>query len=459
MKRILLAVVGLATVVSAPALQAQTGNIDPSQRHAWAENAGWLDFRPVFGGVSVLPTYLTGYAWSEAAGWVKLGTDAGGPYVNDGSPGTWGVNLNSVTGVLSGFAWSESAGWIRMDPAFGGVTYDGLTHQMSGWAWSESHGWIHFRSTTLTGYGVAVTCGSLTGTVTGGGTVCAGDSSTVTVTVSGGTAPYTMTLDNSGGTQSGAGPAFTFTVSPASTTTYSVASFADALSCVGAFSGSATVTMNPRPATPVLTAPPDVWPEQSFSVSVPAVAGVTYAWTVTNGTMTAGVGTREITITAGTTGSVVVSVTETDQVSGCVSQEAGVSMPIGFLATGYHVFAPCRLFDTRFSSGDAAAAPALSPGETRTLAIGTRCGIPTSTVRSLAVKQTVTAPSADGEIVLFRGDLSATPITSSLSYRAGMTRANNGILELSSSGDGTIKVHNRSTGSVNFILDVTGAFQ
>lgn len=50
-------------------------------------------------------------------------------------------------------------------------------------------------------------------------------------------------------------------------------------------------------------------------------------------------------------------------------------------------------------------------------------------------------------------------ITGSLSYRAGKTRANNGILELSWSGDGTKKVHNRSTGTVHFILDVTGAFQ
>ena len=192
---------------------------------------------------------------------------------------------------------------------------------------------------------------------------------------------------------------------------------------------------------------------------MPAVAGVTYDWVVTNGTITAGDLTRAITITAGTTGSVVVSVTETDQATGCVSQEASVSMPIAFLATGYYVFAPCRLFDTRFSTGPAAAAPALAAGETRTLAIGTRCGIPTSTVRSLAVNQTVTAPSADGELVLFRGDLSATPITSSLSYWPGKTRANNAILELSWSGDGTFKVHNRSTGSVHFILDVNGAFQ
>jgi len=128
-------------------------------------------------------------------------------------------------------------------------------------------------------------------------------------------------------------------------------------------------------------------------------------------------------------------------------------------ASMFYTVSPCRLFDTRFSTGPQAAAPALAPGETRTLSVGTRCGVSSATVRSLSVNQTVTAPGADGELVLFRGDLESVPISSHLSYRAGKTRANNGILELSRTGDGTFKVHNRSAGSVHFILDVNGKFQ
>lgn len=64
------------------------------------------------------------------------------------------------------------------------------------------------------------------------------------------------------------------------------------------------------------------------------------------------------------------------------------------------------------------------------------------------------AQEAAGEIVLARGDLPATRTSSSISYRQGLTRANIGILELSWSGDGTIKVHNGSNGSVHFILEV-----
>lgn len=42
-----------------------TGNIDPANNYAWSENAGWIDFRPGFGGVNVTDSALTGYAWGK----------------------------------------------------------------------------------------------------------------------------------------------------------------------------------------------------------------------------------------------------------------------------------------------------------------------------------------------------------------------------------------------------------
>jgi hypothetical protein len=64
-----------------------------------------------------------------------------------------------------------------------------------------------------------------------------------------------------------------------------------------------------------------------------------------------------------------------------------------------------------------------------------------------------------GKLVLYRGDLSATPTASSITFAVGKTRANNGILDLARDGGGTFKVFNNSTGSVHFILDVNGYFQ
>jgi hypothetical protein len=410
--------------------------------------------------VTVLPTHLTGYAWHEGTGWVKLGSDSGGPYANT-TAANWGVNLDTLTGTLSGFAWSENAGWIRMDPPFGGVTYDGLTREMSGWAWSEGYGWIHFRSAAPVAYGVGVVpCGTITGTVTGGGAICEGSSTTVTVTVSGGTAPYTVTLDNGGGTQSGAGPAFEFLLGPTATTTYAVAALADAYSCPGTGSGSATVTVHAVPATPEITAPSTLSPGESFTASVPNVPGVSYDWHVTNGTITGGDGTNQLSVTAGTTSPVTITLVESDLVTGCHSEQAETTIPLTPLsATKFYPLTPCRIFDTRNASGSDAAAPTLGPGETRAFAVGTRCGLDTATMRTLSVNVTVAIPAADGELAVWRGDLAAEPVTSAISFRAGRTRANNGFLELSRASDGTIRVHNRSTGAVDFILDVNGVFK
>lgn len=127
-------------------------------------------------------------------------------------------------------------------------------------------------------------------------------------------------------------------------------------------------------------------------------------------------------------------------------------------ATAFYTLAPCRFFDTRNTTGPDWASPALAPGETRLFTVGGRCSLPSS-ARSLSVNQTVTGQTASGELVLYRGDLSATPTASSISFQAGKTRANNGILDLAHDGSGTFKVFNNSTGSVHFILDVNGYFQ
>ncbi len=89
-------------------------------------------------------------------------------------------------------------------------------------------------------------CQPVTSTVTGGGTICAGDTATVMVTVSGGTPPYTVTLDNGGGTQTGASP-LSFSVSPAANTTYAVQSGMDSAACPITGSGSVTVTVTTAP--------------------------------------------------------------------------------------------------------------------------------------------------------------------------------------------------------------------
>lgn len=129
-------------------LWAHANEIDPLQNYAWAENAGWLNFRSTYGAVTVHEPdeggYLSGYAWGENIGWIKLGNDSGGPYANT-SATDWGVNLDSA-GNLSGYAWSEVAGWINFDPSDGGVTVNMVTGEFDGYAWGENVGWIGFST-------------------------------------------------------------------------------------------------------------------------------------------------------------------------------------------------------------------------------------------------------------------------------------------------------------------------
>ena len=144
----------LVTVLGLAAGTAQAeGNIDSTNKYAWGENVGWINFAPTAGGVALLRAkdeYLTGYAWGENIGWIKLGSDAGGPYLNSAAD-NWGVNISGKR--LHGYAWSETCGWIKFDTENAKVTVDWGAGKISGYAWGENIGWIHF-SNESPAYGV-----------------------------------------------------------------------------------------------------------------------------------------------------------------------------------------------------------------------------------------------------------------------------------------------------------------
>ncbi|MDM8540533.1 hypothetical protein QUF90_05545 [Desulfococcaceae bacterium HSG9] len=147
---VILCVVGTATHAA--------GNISDTDKYAWSETAGWLNFNPghADAGVTVYSDHLEGFAWAENIGWVNLGSySEGGTHTYDQSAGNWGVN-NNGSGNLSGYAWSEVAGWIRFDPphADAGVTIDTAAGSFDGYAWSENTGWIHFKKASAPAYNV-----------------------------------------------------------------------------------------------------------------------------------------------------------------------------------------------------------------------------------------------------------------------------------------------------------------
>jgi len=153
---------------------------------------------------------------------------------------------------------------------------------------------------------IQIVCPSITATVSGGGSICPGGTAQVTVTVSGGVPPYSVTLNNGGGTQSGSSP-FTFNVSPASTTNYQLSAGSDADTCPVTGSGGATVTLILPNAT--ISSVPSALANSSGNLASGPAGESSYAWTIANGFIIGPTKQPTISYIAGVSGSVVLGLT------------------------------------------------------------------------------------------------------------------------------------------------------
>ncbi|QKG52929.1 PKD-like domain-containing protein [Hymenobacter sp. BRD67] len=148
--------------------------------------------------------------------------------------------------------------------------------------------------------------------VGGGLSICQGTSTTLTIT--GGTAPYT--LSGGGITQSGSGP---FTVTPSQTTTYTITGTATTNGCAG--TAQVTVAVVPLPAANVGAAARSTCSGSAIALGSTPVAGNTYSWSPATGLSSSTVANPTLTLT-NTTGSPIVatySLTETSATGGCTA--------------------------------------------------------------------------------------------------------------------------------------------
>jgi hypothetical protein len=116
---------------------------------------------------------------------------------------------------------------------------------------------------------------------------------------------------------------------------------------------------------------------------------------------------------------------------------------------------PCRLVDTRNPAGSLGG-PALAAGAQRSFPLTGTCNVPAG-ARSLSLNVTVTAPTSGGDLKLFASGTSV-PVATAISYGAGQTRANNGVVALDATGNFVVKT-GQPTGTVHVIVDVNGYFQ
>lgn len=124
-------------------------------------------------------------------------------------------------------------------------------------------------------------------------------------------------------------------------------------------------------------------------------------------------------------------------------------------AARFYTLTPCRVLDTRSANGPLGG-PALVANGDRTFTLPGACGIP-ATAKALSVNLTVTQPTGQGDLRVYPGGLPL-PNVSSINYRAGRTRANNGTLLLGPGGSIGVRCV-QASGTVHFLLDVNGYFE
>ncbi len=123
--------------------------------------------------------------------------------------------------------------------------------------------------------------------------------------------------------------------------------------------------------------------------------------------------------------------------------------------TTFHPVTPCRVLDTRNPAGPLGG-PSLGGGSTRAFTLTGTCGVPAGAV-AVSANVTTTNVGAAGSVLVYPNGIASAPGTSTISTRAGKTRANNAVLYLAS--DGSVLALNGTTGSLDLVLDVNGYFQ
>jgi len=129
-----------------------------------------------------------------------------------------------------------------------------------------------------------------------------------------------------------------------------------------------------------------------------------------------------------------------------------VVKPAG-VGSAFFTLTPCRLVDTRGSNGPLGG-PSLIAGQTRDFTLSGTCSIPPA-ITALSVNVTVTGSTTPGYVSLFPAG-TATPIVSTVNFKAGQTRANNAIIAMNS---GTVTVLlGQVSGNAHVIIDANGYF-
>ncbi len=142
---------------------------------------------------------------------------------------------------------------------------------------------------------------------------------------------------------------------------------------------------------------------------------------------------------------------------------ASVTLPVTVIPaaasgpTAFFALSPCRLIDTRVAGPRGGPSIGASGSPDRVFVLAGACSVP-SDARSLVTNVTVANAGAGGDLGVFGANDNLAG-TTSVSFRAGVARANAAVVRLATDGSGTVRVRNNSAAPVDLILDVSGYFR
>jgi len=130
--------------------------------------------------------------------------------------------------------------------------------------------------------------------------------------------------------------------------------------------------------------------------------------------------------------------------------------PAAITGTAYYSVSPCRVLDSRVTTGPWGGVPLGAQQERTVTVMGGACGVPVTAV-ALSFNIAAIGATSTGHIIIYpAGGLR--PGTPVVYFAAGQTLANNGIVSLGAGGDLAL-FSGQASGSVHVVLDVNGYFE
>ena len=238
------------------------------------------------------------------------------PTASNGGPYCVGATIQLSTPVVAGatYSWTGPNGFtssLQNPPRSNATTADAGTYSVT----------ITVSGCTSAAGTTSVTVNPIpaTPTISGAASFCTGGSTTLTSSSASGNQWFLNGNPIGGATNQ------TFAATAAGSYTVTVT----ASGCTSAASAAKVVTVNPKPDATITTPASTAAGSTGNIASVAnAGAGATYAWGITNGTITAGTGTNSITYTAGAVGTLTLNVTVTTGAGCSDTKSANVSVVV-----------------------------------------------------------------------------------------------------------------------------------